>query len=160
MASILFLALLVISSSQATEIILSEEYSAKVTYTFPSETKIRLSFNFKNEGYIGFGFGIMQDADIFVCNFQKGVPHVKDYNSNGLGILIDEPQQDWVMISAARKDGFTNFVVERELDTKDPKDHTILLGKPQRTVWAFGKTDKIGYHFAHRGAIEELVFYK
>lgn len=149
------------SLQEKKKIILSEKHSVKLSYSFPSQTRIRLSLSYKSDGYISFGLGTgMSDSDILTCSFKDEIPQIKDSYSTHYRAPSEDNLQDWTLISGRRKNGVTKFVVERELKTEDSEDKDILVNTPQSVVWAIGKTDVMAYHYDKRGVVPDVIFEK
>lgn len=164
MKNFIFLLLLVpviFSLQKRKKIVLSEEHSVKFSYSFPSQTRIRLFLSYKSDGYIGFGIGGgIHQGDMLTCNFKDDIPQIKDFFSADFGALTEDKIQDWTLISGSRKNGLTKFVVERELKTGDSLDKELLVNTPQPILWAFGRTDELEYHFDKRGIVYGVIFEK
>jgi hypothetical protein len=74
----------------------------------------------------------------------------------GREVLIDKISQDWVLLYATERDGYTIFKFKRPIKLCNSEDNKIETGSPF-VIFAYGETDPlpgqdITYHKSNRGS--------
>lgn len=90
-------------------------------------------------GYIGFGLspdGTMVNADVVIGIIKNGHSSLKDYHGSDNGTLLEDPVQDWTLISANQQNNHTKLTFKRKLITNDKNDMDIT-GDTMRILWAY-----------------------
>ena len=82
----------------------------------------------KANGWIAFGItesGGMHGADVIVAWINDdGQIHFTDRHIVNKDVLVDT-EQNWLLISGEKKDGYTSIVFTRDIETCDPNEEDI-----------------------------------
>jgi hypothetical protein len=142
----------------------NEKGGFAMSWCFPSEEDIQITFQLAGTAFVGIGFGgSMYEADI-VSGWvdAAGAPTIKDYYSTEEGAPKEDTSlggtDDVVAISGTRggakgangtaSSEFTELTFQRKLSTGDEFDTVISLTEPNDMIYAWGSADSQGliYH--------------
>ncbi|XP_041755299.1 DBH-like monooxygenase protein 2 homolog [Coregonus clupeaformis] len=117
---------------------------------------ITFQLTFKTTGWVGFGFspnGDMAGADIVIGGVGPKANYFKDYHATSNGFPLVDEKQDYTLLSLTEADGQTTMTFWRAIQSCD-KDDFRMTDSPLKLIYAYGKTDDIGYHGKSRGTKE------
>ncbi|XP_047429214.1 DBH-like monooxygenase protein 2 homolog [Mugil cephalus] len=107
-------------------------------------------------GWVSFGLspsGGMAGSDIVMGGLDSGTSYFTDRHATGNSMPKVDEQQSYTLLSMAEEEGQTIMAFKRPFQTCDDQDLPITA-QPIKLIYAYGITDEIGYHGAHRGTKE------
>lgn len=122
-------------------------------------SRLVIGLRARTTGWMGFGLsesGHMMGSDIVTAAVVGGQPRVEDRFADWDAYPFDGvlPTQDkcnnWDVICSSESDGYSEFIMQRPLDTKDSQDR-VVANKDMYVVFAWGTSDTISYHGTRRG---------
>ncbi|XP_060771592.1 DBH-like monooxygenase protein 2 homolog [Neoarius graeffei] len=107
-------------------------------------------------GWVGFGFspnGGMAGSDIVIGGVGPSGIYFTDRNAAGNFMPALDQKQDYKVLSLTEANGQTVMKFQRSIKSCDENDFPITE-IPVKLIYAYGKTDDIGYHNTLRGTKE------
>ncbi|XP_045074430.1 DBH-like monooxygenase protein 2 homolog [Coregonus clupeaformis] len=117
---------------------------------------ITFQLTVKTTGWVGFGLspnGGMAGADIVIGGVGRNGNYFRDYHATGNGFPLVDEKQSYTLLSLIEADGLTTMTFWRSIQSCDEED-VHITDSPVKLIYAYGKTDDIGYHSKTRGTKE------
>lgn len=157
LVAILCAAVLQLSAAceEAKGIFKNEKGNFLMSWCFPSDDDIEITFSLDGNAFIGLGFGgSMYDADMVVGWMNSdGTPYISDYYSEEEAMPMEDTKlggtNDIEIISGSNTTTSTTLTFRRKLVTGDRKfDNPISLTEQNDMIYAWGVADETGlvYH--------------
>lgn len=113
-----------------------------------TESDFQLTLLSENKGWLGLGLGSsMFSAEMFICNYdsnnQLQVFHYDSVDESKPHLINTQPV---ILLSGFRNTTHTSCTFKRSLIAANLNSKTILFDQPMDIIYAYGKTDVLGYH--------------
>jgi hypothetical protein len=130
-------------------------------YVNETEGRLYIKLRAQTTGFLGFGLsesGAMVGSDIVTAAIINNQPSVQDrfVPWDAYPFFPPTPKVDecnhWQTICGSEQNGFSEFILSRALDTKDPEDRKIQKGD-MYIIFAWGEpgVNFVSYHGSRRG---------
>lgn len=135
-----------------------DEFQFQLYWKTIEKDEIQFELHCRTNGWVGFGIspnGGMAGSDIMIGWVDsKGNAYLKDTHAISKSAPLIDESQDWKLLDAAEKNGYTILKVKRKLRTCDSDDIDIKM-ETQRLIFAWSNTDPENendwtYHFGNR----------
>lgn len=123
----------------------SDELQYRLYWKVLGKDEIQFEIHCRAVGWVGFGLspnGGMAGSDIVIGWVDsKGEAYLKDTHAVGKQAPIVDSIQNWDLLDASEKKGYTMLKIKRKLHTCDEKDDFDIKLETQRLIFAWSDQD-------------------
>lgn len=123
----------------------SDKFQYRLYWKVLEKDEIQFEIHCRAVGWVGFGLspnGGMAGSDIVIGWVDSmGKAHLKDTHAVGKQAPIVDLTQNWDLLDASEKEGFTMLKIKRKLYTCDQKDDFDIKLETQRLIFAWSDQD-------------------